>query len=466
MTTAAPSVLLRGLSRGQLIAFDVLLAAVVAFLGFLAAVEPPAASHPGWHEPAWVSVLVGLSLAVPVAVRRLRPAAAAWLALALTAAVTTVGVIPDYAGVAPLVMLGLVLYTVGIELDRRRSVRIVAIGLLTAAAAFGWAARQPFEVLLVVWVLGACWAIGRTIRERRAYAARSAAQATELALGEERLRIARDLHDIVAHSMSVIAVRATVADHIADANPQQMRESLQVIAETSRGALADLRRALAALRAEAVVVPAPGLADLEGLTAAARTAGLAVDLDVRGEPTVPEGVGLAVFRVVQEALTNVLKHAQATTCRIEIDIGPAEIHIEVTDNGPAKTAGAKAAEKTEERSQTGAAGHAAAGSVDQGASGTVGRAAAGSLDQGVSGVVGRAVAGFDGHQGVGGAAGRVAAGSGGRGLSGAVGGVVGGVAGQGLVGMRERVALFGGEVLAGPRGGGGWRVDVVFRYGS
>jgi signal transduction histidine kinase len=378
MTAAAPSVLLRGLSRGQLLAFDAVLAVAAALLGWIAALATPVPAHPGWHEPSWVSALAGLLLGVPVAIRRLRPAAAAWGALALVVAVTATGVIPDYAGLAPTVVLGLVLYTAGIELDRRPSLRFVIVGLATVAVVFAWVAREPFVVLLVTWVLGACWTIGRTVRERRAYAARAAAQATELAIGEERLRIARDLHDIVAHSMSVIAVRATVADHVADANPQLMRESLQVIAATSRDALAELRRALAALRTEAIVTPAPGLADLEGLAAAARTAGLAVELELRGEEKVPEGVALAVFRVVQEALTNVLRHANATTCRVEIDIGADEVRVEVIDDG-------------------------AAGSKPSGAGG------------------------------------------------------------QGLVGMRERVALFGGELVAGPRAEGGWIVATALR---
>jgi signal transduction histidine kinase len=233
-------------------------------------------------------------------------------------------------------------------------------------------------------VLAACWTVGRTIRERRAYAARSAEQATELAVGQERLRIARELHDIVAHSMSMIAVKATIADHVADSQPQEMREALRVIATTSRDALGELRRALGVLRTEGTLVPTPGLADLAELAAAARTAGLAVDLAVRGVGTPPEGVTLAVFRLVQEALTNVVKHAQATECRVDVDIGQGEIHVRVADNGSAPRP---------------------SGSVDR-------------------------------------------------------------QAGQGLVGMRERVAVFGGELRAGPADEGGWVVATTLRWAS
>lgn len=374
MTTATPSVLLRGLNRGQLIACDAVLAIGVAVVGWIAALEVPmASSRASWHEPAWVSAMAGLLLGVPVAMRRLRPEAAAWSAIVLCALVSASGLIPDYAGVAPTLALAFVLYTVGTDVGRRRSVTIIVVGIAVLAAAFGWAAGDAFEVGLVLWVLGACWTTGRTIRERRAYAARSAAQATELALGEERLRIARDLHDIVAHNMSVIAVRATVADHIADAQPQQMRESLRDIAVTSREALAELRRALGALRAEAIVVPTPGLSDLDGVVAAARSTGLVVELEVRGDRDVPEGVGVAVFRLVQEALTNVLKHARATRCRIQVDLTPGEVWLEVTDDG------------------IGALGEGRATTDD-------------------------------------------------------------GRAGQGLIGMRERAAMFGGDLKAGPGG--------------
>jgi signal transduction histidine kinase len=378
MTTAVPSLLLRGLSRSQLLMFDAVLAVALAVLGGVAATEAPLAPHPSWHEPGWLSLLAGVLLAAPVAFRRVWPEAAAWSAIALAALIVGSGVIPDYAGVAPTVVLGFVLYTAGVEVGRRRSVWIVIAGILVLAVAFGWSSRQPFEVGLVLWVLGACWAIGRTIRERRAHAVRSATQATELALGEERLRIARDLHDIVAHNMSLIAVRATVADHIADAHPQEMRESLQVIAATSRDTLIELRRALGVLRAEAITLPAPGLGDLGGLVTSARSAGLDVDLQVHGDQTVPEGIGVAVFRVVQEALTNVLKHARATACRVDVAVEPGEVRLEVSDNG---------------------AGGPHAGSM-----------------------------------------------------------------GQGLIGMRERAALCGGELVAGPGPEGGWVVRTTLRF--
>src|SRR5690242_5387830 len=192
MTTAEPSVFLRGLSRGQLLAFDALLAVAAAVLGWLAAREVPLPPQVGWHEPGWLSVVAGVLLGAPLAVRRRWPEPAAWAALAVVAASSGSGVVPDYAGLVPTAVLALVLYTVGTDVETRRSVRLVLICVAAAGVAFGWAAREPFEVFLILWVIGACWTVGLTVRERRAYAARSVAQATELALGQERLRIARD----------------------------------------------------------------------------------------------------------------------------------------------------------------------------------------------------------------------------------------------------------------------------------
>ena len=385
--------LLRGLSRRQLLASDAVLAVLAAAVGWYAAIEVPVAAPGGWHEPGWVSVVVGLVLGVPVAVRRIRPELAAWTALTVLVVTLVSGLIPDYAGLAPEIALGLVLYTAGAEISRRSSVRIVIVSAVLVAAAFGWASRDAFGAGLMAWVAGACWALGRALRERRAHAVRSAAQVTALAVGRERLRIARELHDLVGHKMSLIAVRATVADHIGDDRPQEMREALRVIATTSRESLAELRQALAALRTEAVTTPAPNLADLGTLAAAARSAGLTVDLGVRGNDKVPDSLGLAVFRLVQESVTNVLKHARATSCRIDVDVGPEEVRVEVADDGSGFGPDGRTASRVAED---------ASGAAE----------------------------------------------------------------GQGLIGMRERAAMFGGELVAGPRPEGGWLVTTTLRYGS
>jgi signal transduction histidine kinase len=190
---------------------------------------------------------------------------------------------------------------------------------------------------------------------------------------EERLRFAREMHDIVAHSMSLIAVKATIANHVADERPQEMRDALRVIEDTSRAALTELRRTLGALRTDTDVAPVSGMHDLPGLVHTAGSTGLRVELAVTGAAEVPDGAGLAVYRIVQEAITNVVKHAGATSCRVVVVGEPGQVTVEVTDDGSARP--------------------------DQGATG-----------------------------------------------------------GQGLIGMRERVALHGGRLEAGPSAGGGWAV--------
>jgi signal transduction histidine kinase len=402
VTTTASPILLRRLTPHQLLAFDAVLALAVGLLCWYAASESPLPPEAGWHEPVWVSMIAGVVLAGPAAVRRRWPVAAAAVTIAAAAVSLASGVVPDYAGAAPIVALGLVLYTVGADIPGRRSVEIIGVGAALVAGAFAYAAHQahavdgedPSSGALVIFsalVLCACWAIGRTVRERRSQAARSAEQATARAVGEERLRIAREMHDIVAHSMSLIAVKATIADHVADESPQEMREALRIIASTSRDALGELRRTLGALRTEAAFAPMPGLADFPALIEATQSAGLVVDLDLHGGTGLPDGVGLAVFRVVQEALTNVVKHAGATRCRVTVEIGQDEVEIEVADNGRE---------------------HAAP--------------------------------------------------NGGRTF--ALAGSTAGMTGQGLIGMRERVALFDGEFAAGRVGDSGWTVAATLRY--
>jgi signal transduction histidine kinase len=443
VTTAVPSLLLRRLSRGQLFAFDALLAGAAALVGWYAAAALPASPHSGWHEPAWVSVVAGVLLGLPVALRRLRPVIAACVVLAVAGGCVATGLIPDYAGPAPTAVVGLVLYTVGANVSRRWSVATALGCIIGITLAFASVSADPLGVALVAWLSGACWAIGRTVRERRAYAARIAEQVTALAVVEERLRLTRELHDIVAHSMSMIAVKATIADHVADERPQEMRAALRVIAATSRDALSELRRALGALRTEAVLAPSPGLGDLDELVAAGWSAGLAVDLEVRGRRDLPEGVGLAVFRIVQEAVTNVVRHADATDCWIEVEVGPDDkVRIRVVDNGSGREVNRKTKPETPGQA---AAGQAAAGQAAAGQD-AAGQDAAGQdapeQDAAEQDLVRHAAAGQDRS---------------------AQSAATQDRAGQGLIGMRERVTLFGGDLIAGPGPEGGWIVEATLR---
>ena len=159
------------------------------------------------------------------------------------------------------------------------------------------------------------------------------------AVTEERLRLARELHDVVAHAMSVIAVQSGVGAHVADSRPGEVGKALAAIEATSRAALTELRRLLGVLRQDgepqASLTPAPGLANLEGLLAEVAEAGLAVRLRVEGAPSpLPAGVDLSAYRIVQEALTNVVKHAGPAHAQVTIRYRDQEVAVEVIDDGP------------------------------------------------------------------------------------------------------------------------------------
>ena len=232
---------------------------------------------------------------------------------------------------------------------------IVATGsrraMLTAAAlapvawvgtALGLLAPQRDQTLTdqsrmidLVLVNIVAWAFGLVVRQRLAYGTRLRTQATEQAVTEERLRIARELHDMVAHSIGIIAIQAGAARRCIKTRPEGVQNSLTVIENTSRETLAGLRRMLGALRqADGADSAAPGLADLEQLAEHAAGAGVRVELDWRGEPgpLTPE-VDLSAFRIVQEAVTNVVRHAGVDSCRVSIEHRRDAVAIEVLDDG-------------------------------------------------------------------------------------------------------------------------------------
>jgi signal transduction histidine kinase len=202
------------------------------------------------------------------------------------------------------------------------------------------------------------------------------------AVADERLRIAQELHDVVAHSMGVIAVQAGVGAHVIDKDPAEAKKSLEAISTTSRSTLTEMRRLLGVLRADehGAYQPAPGLADIDRLVADIDAAGIPVTLTIDGtRDDVPPGVDLTAYRIVQEALTNVLKHAGTARAAVVIGYQPGALRLEIADDG--------------------------------------------------RGVNGRATDG-----------------------------------GHGLLGMRERVGVYGGSLVAGPAPGGGFRVVAELPY--
>jgi signal transduction histidine kinase len=192
------------------------------------------------------------------------------------------------------------------------------------------------------------WLIGHSIRQAQARAELVRVQAAAQASMAERLRIARELHDIVAHSIGVIAIQAGSGRSVFDARPDQAREALAAIEASSRETLSGLRRMVTGLRraeagpgpGQAPLGPAPGLADIDRLAATARDAGVQVDVDWRGsrEP-VPADIDLSAFRIIQEAVTNVIRHAGTGRCQVCIDQRDGQLSIEVTDGGHGGAAG-------------------------------------------------------------------------------------------------------------------------------
>ncbi|WP_041843391.1 sensor histidine kinase [Actinoplanes friuliensis] len=320
-------------------ALDVLLAEAVGVLCWYAASESPLPPAGGVHEPAWVTVLVGVTLGAPLAVRRIWPVVVAVVVLVSAGVWLSLGVVPDYASTGPLAAAGITVYTVAVSVSGRRSYVVLVGSIATATAGMLIAGNSKAgpgraEVAFVVVALGACWLVGWTLRERRASVAQATSQATAQAVIDERLRIAREIHDIVGHSLTVIAVKASIGSHVAEQRPEEASAALRVIASTSRGALTELRRAVGALRTEADFAPPPTLEELSRLAERAAEAGVQVDLTIQNGGTVPDGIALAAVRIVQESLTNVVKHVGPTTCRIKIRGGPGELQIEVANDGP------------------------------------------------------------------------------------------------------------------------------------
>jgi len=372
-----------------------------------------------WHGPHFhlpTAGVAGASVAatLPVAVRRRWPLPVLAVVTVAVAALTAVGQAPLTSDL----MLGMASYMAAVRLPRVTAVialvaaeAAIFAGLLTAAAT----AHTQNVMLHSMLACAAMWFVGTGVRERRRYQAglaeqeaqrqRAEADRSRHALQEERLRIARELHDVLAHSLSVVTVQAGVGRRVGAARPAEALRALRSVEEASRGALDELRRVLCLLRSDdepdgtvtaAVVAgapgpvpalaPVPGLGDLESLAAMVRRAGIPVHVDLTGDVTaVPAAAALTAYRIVQEALTNVVRHAPGAEAAVRVGISPAGVRIRVTDTGRDPWAG------------------------------TAGLA--------------------NGHD----AAGR-------------------GTGGHGVAGMRERAAVFGGTLDAGPLSGGGFQV--------
>ncbi|MFD3824355.1 sensor histidine kinase [Streptomyces sp. NPDC058625] len=218
---------------------------------------------------------------------------------------------------------------------------LVALGVQIGGASYyrqgpsSILAASAFLALMMV----TAWTVGHSVRERRQHTATLRARVAEQAVTAERLRIARELHDMVAHSIGVIAIQAGVGRRVIDTQPSEARNSLAAIEDTSRDTLAGLRRMLGALREAdpgdgAPLGPAPVLADLDGLVERTRDAGVRVDIDWRGERRpLPADIELSAYRIIQEAITNAVRHSGANACRVTVDCREDDLSIEITDEG-------------------------------------------------------------------------------------------------------------------------------------
>jgi signal transduction histidine kinase len=253
------------------------------------------------------------------------------------------------------------LYTVAVMVERRRLVvaaaAVAVVFAVVMEVGFYSATMVEGEPLYgAVAMLAAVW-LGEAVRNRRAYVAelrdraeraeRTREEEARRRVDEERMRIARELHDVVSHSIGVISVQAGVAAHLLERRPDKAGEALATIRQASDEALGELHAMLGVLRqpdGRAPLAPAPGLAQLDALVAQAEGAGLRVEVAVQGAANLPPAVDLACYRIVQESLTNVVRHAGASHATVTVAADGDALVVEVTDDGtgtPASGNGAR-----------------------------------------------------------------------------------------------------------------------------
>ncbi len=366
--------------------------AVFALLAQQLLTRPPL---PGQHPTTTLTWLVGAVSIVPILTHRRFPRTSVAVCLSAVA-IYAVGRYAAYPGFAVFVLN----YSIALHSDERVSVPT----LFASAVVVGVAVDlQPAKVAVLATYIaseifvGGAWLLGWNQRRRRSRwaelqarterAERERQEEARRAVTEERLRIARELHDVIAHSMSVIAVQSGVGHHVIDSQPAAARQALAAIESTSRAALTEMRRLLGVLRQEGEplgsLTPAPGLTDLSSLATQVQGGGLQVWINVEGQRgPVPPAIDLSAYRVIQEALTNVIKHAASVAATVTIRYRDDSVTVEIANQAPAVPVADVPAPRT--------------GS------------------------------------------------------------------GHGIIGMRERVAVFGGEFAAGPRPGGGFEVRACF----
>jgi len=378
-------------------AVDALLA-----LGFTAAALWTVAARVGgddaFREDDFFGIVLLLFQTLPIAARSVAPLGA----LTVSVAAISLHIGLGYQGVPAGTFAALViLYSAASLTDIRQGALAALITASGIGIYFATDRGDPglAQAVTTYATYAAAWGLGMYARSRREYTNIVEERASLLererevrareAVADERARIARELHDIVGHALNLIVIQSGGAQRVFQSKPELARDSLASIESTGRRALTDMERMLGILRGAAevdeVLSPQPGLSQVESLAARVSQAGLPVEVTVEGAPVaLPPSVDLSAYRIIQEALTNALKHAGPAHATVKISHFPDSLELEITDDG-------------------------------QGASGE----------------------GAGDYQG-----------------------------GRGLIGMRERVALFGGELSVGPRSGGGFRVHVRLPLGG
>jgi signal transduction histidine kinase len=287
----------------------------------------------------WVTIPVALVSGTAVAVRTRWPLVAAVAVAAAGLAQALLGT-ESPGTIMALVAILVVVYTAGAECEEGpASVALTAV--LGSALLEEWLDHGT-DYAFVTIELGGIWLLGRAVsswRGRATYAEQHQRDLARLAVAAERTRIARELHDVVAHSLSVIAVQADAAEAALEDEQSRVGDALRAIRGSAREALRDMRQMLYLLRVEDDVAPddrtpARGLADLPQLVAGMRDAGLPVDADIRVPDDVPSGLGLAAYRIAQEGLTNVRRHAGTVPTRLRVIGLDHELRVEVHNDEP------------------------------------------------------------------------------------------------------------------------------------
>jgi signal transduction histidine kinase len=321
---------------------------LAAVLTAIALVEIAFAGGP---EAAHVIAAAGTVIIGVAAARRSRqPLLLLTGMVGLTVAVA-VAAFPQLEGLSSafFVFLLLAVYSAAAHTSGRQT--LIAAGLTIAIAIIELATEHALtadNVIFFALLLGAPWFAGRAVRQRRLkeHQLEHEKATAAAAIIEERARIARELHDVVAHSISVMVLQARGGRRALDSEPTDARQAFDSIERTGQQALDEMRRLLGILRRndeKLPLVPQPSLRQLDSLVRQVQAAGLPVDVAVEGEPReLPPGVELSAFRIVQEGLTNALKHAGPARARVVLRYGADDLEVEIADNGLGAGGGASA----------------------------------------------------------------------------------------------------------------------------